>query len=123
MIEIKKKGMWLPYGNLITQILEHAGFNFEKEEFVEHVPKIGETVLISMKYEIINEKLTENTSNENKTNANDQEPLDLEDFDYIIPHLLSIEDLLKVNIKKIDITNDKIDYITRDFIKNPGQLP
>lgn len=63
-------------------------------------------------------------SNEKKIEVDDQEePIDLEDFDYIIPHLSSIEDLLKVTIKKIDITNDKIDYITRDFIKNQTQLP
>lgn len=111
--------MWLPYGNLITQILEHAGFNFEKEEFVEHVPKIGETVLISMKYEIINEKLTENTSNENKTNANDQEePLDLEYFDYNMSQLPITGDLLKVIIQKNDTTNEKTDFITRQFVKD-----
>lgn len=113
----KKKGVCLPYANLITKTLEHTRFNFEEDEFAEDVTKIGETVLATMRYEIIDGNLIENTSNEKKSKMDDQEaPLDVEDFDSDIPQLPSYEDILKVIIMKLDTTNDEIDFITRHFI-------
>lgn len=61
---IKRKGMCLPYGNLIKKILEHTGFNFGNEEFVEDVTKIKEAVLATIRYEIIHGKVTKKPSKE-----------------------------------------------------------
>lgn len=42
--------MCLPYGNLITKILEHKEFNFESEKFEKNVTKIWEEALTAMRY-------------------------------------------------------------------------
>lgn len=69
-----------------------------------------------MRYEIINGKVIENPSNGKKRKVDDQEsPIDLEYFDYIIPQL---KNLLKVIIKKLDMKYDKINFIIRHFIKS-----
>lgn len=82
----QKKGLCLPYANLITKILEYTRFNFEEDEFAEDVTKIGETVLATMRYEIIDGNLIENPSNEKKSKMDDQEaPFNVEDFDNDIP--------------------------------------
>lgn len=54
----KKEEVCLPYGNMITKILEHTRFNFGEESYIQDVTKIGKLVLAGMKYEIINEKKT-----------------------------------------------------------------
>lgn len=48
--------------------------------------------------------------------------IDIEDFDFIIPQLPSTKHLLKVIIKKLDVTKDKTDFKTHHFIKDP-RLP
>lgn len=55
----KKEGVCLPYGNLITKIPEHVVFNYGEEEYVEDATKIGKAVLTTMRYEIIDGKVTE----------------------------------------------------------------
>lgn len=98
-------------------------FNFGEEEFVEDVTKLW-AILATIRCEIIEAKVIEKPSNKKKRKVDNlKAPIDLEDFDYIIPHLPSTEDILKVIIKKHDMTNDKIDFITRDFIKDPTHLP
>lgn len=124
MMGNKRKVMCLPYGNLIIKILEHTEFNFENEELVEDVTKIGEPVLEIMRYEIIYEKVIVKPSKENKRNMDNQETrTDLEDLDYDIPQLPLTKHLLKIIIKKLYMINDKIDFLTRHFIKDPRQLP
>lgn len=77
-----------------------------------------------MKYDIINGKVTEKLSKENKITVYDQKALvDMEYFDYMISQLPSIEDLLKVIIKYIDITNNNINFITRHLIKDQVLIP
>lgn len=44
-------------------ILEHTGISFGEEDYIEDVIKTGKLVLVTMKYEIINGKMTENPSN------------------------------------------------------------
>lgn len=43
-----KGNMWLSYGELITKILEHCGFDFEKEESEENSTRIGRHTLGQM---------------------------------------------------------------------------
>lgn len=91
----KEKRVCLEYGNLITKILEQMRFNFGEEEFVEYVTKIW-TILATIRCEIIEAKMIEKPSNKKKRKVDDlKAPIDLEDFDYIIPHLPSTEDILK----------------------------
>lgn len=64
--------------------------------------------------------MTEKTSSENKRKDNDQEsPLELDYFDHTIPQLPLTKELLKVMIVKINVINNKIDFITRHFIPDP----
>lgn len=44
------KGICLPYTSLVTNVLEHVGYNFEEEEYTEYVTKIGEATLGSTRY-------------------------------------------------------------------------
>lgn len=81
-----------------------------------------------MRFEIINGKVTENTpSNEKKRKENNQErPIEIDNLDYSIPqppHLPTTEDLLNVLIGKINVNNDKFEFITRHFIPCQTQLP
>lgn len=57
MIGSKKEGSCLPYGNLITKIMEHTGFNFWEEYYIKDATKIGKLVLATMEYEIIDGKV------------------------------------------------------------------
>lgn len=54
-------------------ILQHTGFNFGEEEYVEDVTKIGKSVLTIMTYKIIDGKLIEKLSYENKRKMDNQE--------------------------------------------------
>lgn len=58
--------------------------------------------------------MTDNpSSNEKKRKANDQQAsIELEDFDYFIPQLPSVENILKVIIGKINMINENFDFIT-----------
>lgn len=59
MLASKRKGICIPYSNLvtkITKILEHTGFNFKREESNEDVTKIGENALAMGMYDTLNEK-------------------------------------------------------------------
>lgn len=81
-----------------------------------------------MKFEIINGKVTENPpSNKKKRKVNIQEtPIEIDNFDYSIPQppqLPTTYDLLKVLIGKINLINDKFDFITHHFILYQTQLP
>lgn len=97
----KRKGMYLPYGNFVTKILEHTGFNLKNEEFEENMAKIWEVTLVIIMYEIIDGKIIEKPSKVNKRKMENQEtPMNLEDFDYDIPELSSAEGLLKNTIKR-----------------------
>lgn len=62
MMENKKEEAFLPYGNLVTKILEETGYNFGDEEFKGETTIIGNFVLPSMKFEIINGRITEKPS-------------------------------------------------------------
>lgn len=61
-MENKKEEAFLPYGNLVTKILEETGYNFGDEEFKGETTIIGNFVLPSMKFEIINGRITEKPS-------------------------------------------------------------
>lgn len=56
MLASKRKGIYIPYSNLVTKILEHTSFNFKREESKEDVTKIGENALAMMMYDTLNEK-------------------------------------------------------------------
>lgn len=58
--------MCLPYGYLITKNLEHVRFNFEEEEVVQDVTKIGEATLGLMWYENVNEEIFQKPHRGNK---------------------------------------------------------
>lgn len=45
ILGIKRKVIFLPYGDLVTKILEHVWYNFEGEEFVQDIIKIEESTL------------------------------------------------------------------------------
>lgn len=71
MMKNKKEEACILYGNLVTKILEEIGYNFGDEKFNEEPTKIRKYVLPSMKYEIVNEGVTEKyLSNEKKRIAN-----------------------------------------------------
>lgn len=53
MMENKKEGVCLPYGNLITKILEDTRCNFGDEVFMDETTKIGKLVLLLMKFLMI----------------------------------------------------------------------
>lgn len=66
---------------------------------------------------MINGKITEKLpSNVKKIKTNSQEVLiELDDFEYFIPQppqLPTTKDILKVIIEKINVINDKFDFIT-----------
>lgn len=57
-MEHKKEWIYLPYGNLITKIQEDTWYNFGDEEFKEKTTKIGKSILSSMKFDMVNGKIT-----------------------------------------------------------------
>lgn len=78
-----------------------------------------------MKYEIIDEKVNEKASSneKNRKENNQEEHIEIDDFDNFILQSPSIEDLLKAMIEKIDMVNVKIDFTTQHFIPDSTQLP
>lgn len=66
MLGSKRKGIFLPYGNLVTNIMEYTRFNFGNEVFGEDVTKIGQTTLAKIRYENIDGKLIEKHFKEKK---------------------------------------------------------
>lgn len=52
MLDRKNKNMILPYGELITKILEYFGFNLDKEKLEIKHSKIGKCTLSQMRYDI-----------------------------------------------------------------------
>lgn len=55
----RKEIMWLPYGNLITKIFGHIGFNVKDEESLEYA-RTRNTTLKKMWIEINSGVLTQN---------------------------------------------------------------
>lgn len=64
MVGSKIKGTCLPYGNLITKILEHTDFNFRNKKFLEDVTNIEEVYLEITRYGIIDGNVIEKPSKE-----------------------------------------------------------
>lgn len=93
-------------------------YNFRDEEFKGETTIIGKFVLPSMKFEIINRRITQNpSSNEKKRKSKSQEiPLEIDISNNIIPQLPTIKDILKIINGKIDVINDRIDFIVQHFI-------
>lgn len=58
----RKEVVCLPYGNLITKIMEDTRYNFGDEEFKEEKTKIGKSIPPSMKFKMVNVKITKNLS-------------------------------------------------------------
>lgn len=87
MMESKKEGVCLTYGNLLTKILEDTEYNFKDEKYKEETTKIGNSVIPSIQFEIINGKVTENpSSGEKKIKINDKEtPMEIYGFDCFFP--------------------------------------
>lgn len=113
MLGSKRKGIFLPYGNLVTNIMEYTRFNFGNEVFGEDVTKTGQTTLAKIRYKIIDGKLIEKHFKEKNKRTEDQEaPVNLEDFDYHIHVIPSAEELHIEIIKKQKRTNEKINFLT-----------
>ena len=58
----KKGGVCFQYGKWVTKVMEHTIFNFGEEYYKEDVTKIRKSILTTMRFEIINGKVTENLS-------------------------------------------------------------
>lgn len=124
MLGSKRKGIFLPYGNLVTNIMEYTRFNFGNEVFGEDVTKIGQTTLAKIRYEIIDGKLIEKHFKEKKRRTKVPEtPVNLEVFDYHIHVIPSAEELRIEIIKKQKRKNDKINFLTFQFSQDLRHLP
>ena len=77
-----------------------------------------------MKYELINGKIIENApSNEKKRKSKNREiPIEIESLDDF-PQILTTKYFLKIVSGKIDVINDKINFIVQHFIPYKNQLP
>lgn len=62
MLTNKRKGLYLPYCDIITKILDSTSFNLGGEESMKDVTKIGEIALAKMRYGIIDGKFIQKPS-------------------------------------------------------------
>lgn len=96
----RKKNKWFPYGDLVTKILEHFGFNLEEEESQKNLTVIGKFALGKMWIEINNGVLILKLMKEKKFAQSQQAPPQqggtsiLEEFDNEIPYTTPNEALL-----------------------------
>lgn len=119
----KKEWLCLPYGNLVTMILEHARYNFGEEEYIEDVIKIGKSLLKWWDMRSSMEKWLKIPQIKEKGDGwtrNTYRSWEVWLHYYQLP---LTKDPLEVIIKKLDVTNGKIDLITRHFIKDLVILP
>lgn len=101
--------------------MEFIGFNLQEEDFKEDLTKIGKFALPIIRYEIINGKIISNPSKGKKRGMGQQNleaPMNLEYFEYDIPEIVSVEDLLEEIIKRLKRTNEKINFIKFHFCQD-----
>lgn len=89
--------MWLPYGHLITKVLEHIGFNVQDDESWEESSRIRNVVVGQMHFDINDEVSSQKPPKEIRDTKIQQaqqqapqqaRPLTFENFDYEIPSRL-----------------------------------
>lgn len=113
MLRSKRKGMCLPYGNLVTTILEHIRFN---KNWINN----------SNNNDVWDHWLKEDwkTSKGKKRKVEDQEALvNLEDFEYDIPQIPLTKDILNIIIINLEKINDNINFQAHHFGLDLGKIP
>lgn len=118
MLENRAKGTYLPYGNMVTKILEETWYNFEEErEFKEGTTVIGTFILPSMHHYLKDENIIERTPlNKKKMNVISQKiPIEIESSDDSTMILIT-RDFPKILSGKIEVINGKINFIVHHFI-------
>lgn len=114
MLEIRTKYTPLPYGNLVTKILEKIRFNLdEKTNFNKKTTKIGKVILPSMHYELKNGKIIGKpiTNKINRKHSSQNIPIEIIKSDDSSPQILTTRDLMKILCGKIDLLNEKTNFI------------
>lgn len=79
-----------------------------------------------IRHGIINWKTIQKPSRGNKRGIEQESletPMNLEDFYYGIPKIPSAEDLLKKIIKRLNMTNEKINFLSFHFVQDLRELP
>lgn len=65
-VEPNERYLWLPYGDLVTKILEHTDFNLEEEEYISNSAMIGKHGLGHTWMSIIDEVVVQKPSKARK---------------------------------------------------------
>lgn len=103
-----------------------SNFNLdEKTDFNKKTIKIGKSILPLMHYELKNGKIIwKPFTNKRKRKSSSQDiPIEIIENDDSSPQILTTRDLMKRLFGKIEILNEKIDFIAHHLIPDKSKLP